>query len=126
MTHRCAAFLVALLWSAVPVLSVLHADGEAHRFCAEHGTIEESGSVSAPSAPEARSERASANANLGELGSTHDGCAFTQFCRFGQLLDQVIFDVAALPPTPVASVARPAPALPVALLTLAPKTSPPI
>ncbi len=117
--HRTAAFALALVWSAAPLLAAVHATTERHRFCAAHGTVEET------------SEGGAAPAHLPtvagqSLASSHEDCSFASACRFGQtLLPDVGASVGFLSPETVAAPvdARPAPSLDV--LANAPKTSPP-
>lgn len=126
--HRFSALLVALLWCAAPVLAALHADAEVHRYCAEHGALEEAG---APPSAEPAADAAAAGAPLAsvegsEQPSAHDGCAFGEYCRFGQLLRTIILDFAGevgFAPAPPPATAPPA--VRVAIVRVAPKTSPP-
>jgi hypothetical protein len=122
--HRLSAFLVALLWCAAPVLSVLHASAEAHRFCAEHGVLEDAGREETDDTP---AERGPVAAGQSDPSTSHEGCAFARFCRFGQVLAQLVLEPAgelehrlAVPPTLVIAPAR------VAIILIAPKTSPPV
>jgi hypothetical protein len=121
-SHRWSACIVALLWCAAPLLAALHASAEAHRLCAEHGVLEEADGAPADAAtgeagPGARGERT----------PEHEGCDFARFCRFGQLLAQVILgDFQTLEPAPLSTPALALPAPPIALVDLAPKTSPPV
>jgi hypothetical protein len=113
---------VALLWCAAPVLAAVHAGVEAHRYCAEHGTVEEAGEAVVGS-PEATP----VVAGEGEEQAPHDGCDFARFCRFGQVLAQLILDVAGTPDVALAPSPSPAQAAPaVAVIVIAPKTSPPV
>jgi hypothetical protein len=126
-THRFSAFVVALLWCATPILAALHASAEAHRYCAEHGAVEEGPEGDAVEAPDAPGPDVAAAFGEGGAAESHDGCAFSRFCRFGQLLHQLVLeasgDVAA---TVIAAPALCVPAPSVAVIVLAPKTSPPV
>lgn len=122
--HRFSALLVAVLWSAAPVVAVVHASAETHRYCAEHGAVEESGERDGDVAASDSDSNAAVNGT--EPGTSHEGCAFARYCRFGQVLGQFIVaatgEIEGIPiPTPL----RREPAAPVAVLALAPKTSPP-
>src|SRR5688500_155021 len=87
--HRCAALVVGLLWAVGPALAILHVDARLHRFCAEHGALEEASvpastdqarggpTMDAREAPEAQA------GGSGAGGDGHDGCAFSPYCRFG-------------------------------------------
>ena len=121
-SHRWSALLVAALWAIAPVLAALHANAEVHRFCAEHGALEETSQSGAP-------ERGDAGpawlASEGQI--PHAGCAFARYCRFDQLLIGFVLERAAdlqvaRPPERPGAISAPA----VALLRLAPKTSPPV
>jgi hypothetical protein len=121
-THRLAALLVGVFWCAAPILAAVHANAEVHRYCAEHGMVEEAAAASA-----ARPADESAAHDASERPPAHDGCAFAKVCRFGQVLASFVLPVAgALDPTPVATPALAQAAPPLALLRLAPKTSPPV
>lgn len=121
--HRLSAWAVVLLWCAAPLLAALHAGAEAHRYCAEHDAVEEAaeaaaGVLSDQTGPLARGPE--------DPAPGHEDCSFTRFCRFGQLVAQLILDDAgdlepvSLPTPPLA----PAPG--VAVIVIAPKTSPPV
>jgi len=120
--HRLSAWVVVVLWCAAPLLAALHAGAEAHRYCAEHGAVEEA----AEAAAGLPADQAPLAQGTDDRASTHEDCSLTPFCRFGQLLAQVILAEAGdLEPgsLPTPSVA-PAPG--VAVLVIAPKTSPPV
>jgi hypothetical protein len=122
-THRLAAVLVTLFWSAAPILAAVHASAEVHRYCAEHGMVEEGSSARTGAAADARPAARDASAPAPE----HDGCAFARVCRFGQVLGPVILVAAGqLDPTPASAPTPATPAPPLAVLRLAPKTSPPV
>ena len=131
--HRCAALLVGLLWAICPALAILHVDAQLHRFCAEHRVLEEAGgSVPATPADLARSAPPG-DARVVQVGvapaggGAHDDCAFAPYCRFGQLL-QALAEAGVLQPPATRSLELPsaAPGSAVAILSLAPKTSPPV
>jgi hypothetical protein len=126
--YRLPAFTVALLWCAAPVLAVLHGHSgtEVHRYCAEHGTLEDvaEGQVQAQApAPDGNSPTVRAS----EAQAAHRGCAFAPFCRFGDTLSRFQFEATGvLAATHVpAPAARLAPAS-IPVFVLAPKTSPPL
>lgn len=124
--HRVAAFAISLLWCAGPLLADLHAAAEVHRFCVEHGVIEEAGGGAAVAG---RGEAGGGPAARGEAesGPGHDECAFSELWRSGQTPALQRFELVTREP------AKERPALvppnpgerPVALIRLAPKTSPP-
>jgi hypothetical protein len=121
-THRLAACLVAVFWCAAPVLAAIHASAQVHRYCSEHARLEESDQTptgaQVAGGPSARSDS--------ERLPAHDSCAFAPVCRFGQVQAAVVLDpTGILAATPFAPPARLEPAPPVALLLIAPKTSPP-
>lgn len=115
-----SALLLALIWCAAPVLSAIHAGAEAHRYCAEHGALEE---ASEPEPTDVGSD--GAVIPLAPERS-HEGCVFGRFCRFGQVLGQLVLEPAgdleatAMGP-PVLLETGPS----VAVICFAPKTSPP-
>lgn len=126
--HRFSAFAVALLWAVTPVLASLHASIEVHRYCAEHGVVEEAGAAEDADTP---ASAVQPGVRIGGVDvdeeAHHDDCAFAQFCRFGQTL--IAFALAATgsldpgaPPAPPAD----APPSALAVIFVAPKTSPPV
>ncbi len=121
--HRLAALLVGVFWCAAPILASVHANAEVHRYCAEHGKVEEA--VEPGALAQADTRPAAHDGSQQPPG--HDGCAFARVCRFGQVFGQGSpawsgdFD-----PTPLVAVAPAEPAPPLAVLSLAPKTSPPV
>lgn len=120
--HRCAAMVLALLWLASPVLALLHAQAEIHRYCAQHGTLEEAG---APEPASPRSDRPVA-AGLPTAESPHDGCAFAPHYRFSQILVSFTLEPGGDLPPRRSPGGRPTGwGSPLPLLLLAPKTSPP-
>ena len=122
-THRLAACLLAMFWCAAPLLATLHANAEVHRYCAEHAQVEESGEVPTQTPAD---ETPAAHADSDRMPG-HEGCAFARICRFGQVLATIVMDPGGI--LQVASFAAPArlePAPSVPLLSVAPKTSPPV
>lgn len=89
-THRLAAVLVTLFWSAAPILAAIHANAEVHRYCAEHGMVEEGSPTRPQAAPDDRPAARDASAPAPE----HDGCAFARVCRFGQVLGPLSLEAA--------------------------------
>jgi hypothetical protein len=122
-THRVSAFLVVFLWGATPVLSVVHATAAEHRYCAEHGAVEDApavvgGQTVASSDDVAGSRPAQAPA--------HEGCAFARYCQFGRLPEYPVPDLPRVLEVPAVVQALPcAPPAAISVLSLAPKTSPP-
>jgi hypothetical protein len=122
-THRLAACLLAAFWCAAPVLAAMHANAEVHRYCVEHARVEESGQLRT----QTPAERAPAAHPDSDPMPGHDGCAFARICRFGQVLAVVVVDPGGiLEPVDFAAPAPLEPAPPVPLLSVAPKTSPPV
>jgi hypothetical protein len=123
--HRFSALLVALLWAGAPVLAALHANAEVHRYCAEHGVLEEvAAGGGATGVPVLGGGAAASDA---ETSAPHDDCAFARYCHFGQLLTR--FSLPATGALAVRTVALPratTAASTLAILRLAPKTSPPV
>lgn len=124
--HRLAALVVALVWGLAPILAVFHShsSGEAHRYCAEHGVLED---VADEGDPAPASESDGTVVGQVEAARSHRGCAFGTFCRFGQLPSQLVVETgrileATLVLLPVARVPAPS----VAVIVVAPKTSPPV
>jgi hypothetical protein len=125
-TRRVSAFLVVLLWGATPVLSVVHATEEGHRFCAEHGAVEDTqavGGAALAAAPDSDVARSAP----GQGTPAHEGCVFAHYCQFGQLPQQVRPSLPHILEAPAAlHVAPSIPTASISLLRLAPKTSPPV
>jgi hypothetical protein len=121
------------LWSAVivylvigvPVARLWHEVTAVHRYCALHGAIEEA-PEHAPAAPDTDPARPD-QGGQGGGDPQHESCPFTPLG--GQMAvapTQAWLEAAVAPPAaaPGLSVSRP-PAIPSAVLSLAPKTSPP-
>lgn len=123
-THRFSALLLALVWSAGPLLAALHADGEWHRYCPEHGTLEE---AATPTPDDADESGAGARvAGDGAASAEHDACAFAACARFGQQLARLILaDLGDIDAQPIAPPPCREPPRRLAVITVAPKTSPP-
>jgi hypothetical protein len=123
--HRFSALLVALLWAGAPVLAALHANAEVHRYCAEHGVLEEAAAGDgATGLPVLGGGAAASDA---ESPPPHEDCAFARYCHFGQLLTN--FALPATGALAVRTVVLPRPHLvapTLAIIRLAPKTSPPV
>jgi hypothetical protein len=128
VAYRFSALLLALLWCAVPVAAGLHADAEAHRFCAEHGALEDGGDAAGGGGATGDRSSVSPLAIQGETepSQSHHACAFSLVCRFGD----VGWKATLAPAGDVAfTLAAPSiagqPAAPIAVIAVAPKTSPP-
>lgn len=124
--YRLPALAVALIWCVAPVLAILHAHSgtEVHRYCAEHGRLED---VAEGQSPAAEPDGSGATVQGSETEAAHGGCAFAHFCRFGETLARFVLEttgvVEATPvPTPAARVA----AVAIPVFVVAPKTSPPV
>lgn len=122
-TWRLPALVVALLWCAAPMLSAVHSAAEAHRYCVEHGAIEEvefendQGEPQRPATDQVRGVDAS---------EPHEACAFAPFCRFGQLVTAFVPEAAGnIGAIPAPTLDDAASVSPVAVVRIAPKTSPP-
>jgi hypothetical protein len=120
--QRFSALFVALLWCAAPVLALVHGSAEAHRYCAEHGRLEDAGDGGSGEDGAARRQIVDAQGT-----ASHDDCAFSQTCRFGQTLIAFLLEACGtLEAPPLVQPQRdPAPP-PIALISFAPKTSPPV
>lgn len=125
-TCRLSALVVAVLWCATPILGAVHAATEIHRYCAQHGTFEEAGEAPSATPHTEAGSTAIANGTRSEPG--HEGCSFARFCRFGQVLAQVILDTGGLEfaESSTSPSTRPAPTPAIAIVRLAPKMSPPV
>lgn len=128
--HRLLALALAGLWCALPVAGAVHDGEHAHRYCAEHGAVEEAG----PRA-EREGQQPSGTAGLGLEGAdapseatAHAACAFSFAHRLG--------DGARPGPPPGKVLSPPPPRIPAELppgagytprpLSRAPKASPPV
>jgi len=124
VTHRISAFLVFLIWGAAPVLSVVHASEEGHRYCAEHGTVED-----AQDEVLAESNATPSTADLlsASPATEHQGCAFAHYCQIGRLPSTAAPDLPRVLELTSTEASIPvAPPAPISVLRLAPKTSPPV
>src|SRR5687767_12937587 len=92
--YRFAAALLALIWCTAPALSAVHATLEVHRYCADHGTVEEvpqgrptagEPAVVAPGQPVGKIGKIVEIAGTEDLDAGHDECVFGSFCRYGSL-----------------------------------------
>jgi hypothetical protein len=122
-SQRFSVWLLALVWCAVPVLSAVHASLEIHRYCAEHGTLEE---IAGPvRALDAQSPSPGIRGVVGGE-SAHEDCVFHGLFRHvdsGGHGDTATADLAFADPVAPAEQWRSGGGVP--LLHLAPKTSPP-
>ena len=122
-THRYAALLLAVLWSAAPPLSVAHVLVESHRYCGEHGVLEEA-AQGGPGRPGGDGHSTAVGAR--QAAAAHEDCAFHDCWRTSQTLWRHVVEAHALPLIADAGLPQAltyGPALPI--LALAPKTSPP-
>jgi len=123
--HRLLALALAGFWAVLPLAGALHDAEHAHRYCAEHGAVEEAGAT-----PEgdADADGSGLHAWEGRLADLHTACGFSFVHRLG--------DGAGLAPGAIEAPAVPrpgaAPTLPVdpgatglPALARAPKGSPP-
>jgi hypothetical protein len=120
--HRLAVYLVAAVWCATPLLSALHASVEAHRFCAEHGVIEETSAVAEGTAP-VSSDQPIARGT--DAGTSHEECAFHASGRLQGPSGAVTSEASALEIPCAAPPRRSDPVPQLAIVDYAPKTSPP-
>jgi hypothetical protein len=109
---RLAAVVLSALWSLAPAASVLHELERAHRYCAEHGDLEDTEAGQTGGAPSESSE--------------HERCPFGKVHLTHQTI--AIGPTAAVPlvSCPVATAALAAVLPAIAVLENAPKTSPPV
>ena len=140
--HRLAAFLLALIWVTAPVLAVFHShsSAEVHRYCAEHRALEDvqgdsDGSADAGAdvgADVGRDQPVASESDIARLRGVeparpHSGCVFARFCRSGDLLSGFFLETArVLEPTLVPAPVVRAVTATVAVIVVAPKTSPPV
>ncbi len=122
LAHRLAAFALMVLWAGAPVMAVAHAAAEGHRFCAEHGTVEEASEVIVAAGSAGPADIVAARSQ----DAAHEDCAFATACRFGQTLSAEGGGlVGLLEPRPATFAAEIAAAVLFDVLVNAPKTSPP-
>jgi hypothetical protein len=119
--HRISAAILASLWIVVPVVAAVHAVVDEHTWCAEHAAFEEGGRAGAAAASDTRGIAASD----GPAGC-HRDCALGDFVAGDTPSDEPERGVAiAAAGAPAAPPADATGAPPIALLRLAPKSSPP-
>ncbi len=119
------ALALAGLWALLPLAGALHDEDHAHRYCAEHGVVEEAGKGAAAAADV--DGTGVSDADDGEPDVGHVACAF----EFLHRVEDGFEPVAGHAPTASLGVTASAgllgadgvPALPV--LARAPKASPP-
>lgn len=120
--RRAVAAVLAWTWLAAPLLAIVHTLHETHRYCAEHGALEEAGGVATAAAAPTDGPRAG-----GEDRAAHHECSFGRVCRFGRGPAPVVLAEGAL--LRPGEIVPPPPRAPFAargmLLARAPKTSPP-
>ena len=77
-TLKPLAFALAGLWVLLPVASALHSEEHAHRYCAEHGAVEEVGEALASdgAGPADGSAGGLDVASDGQGSEAHVDCAF--------------------------------------------------
>ena len=125
-----AALLVAL-WALQPVVTVLHAQEHAHRFCPEHQTFEET----ARGSGQWQSRRsnsppvlAALRVDLGRdsLRSTHEACPLQAAGPRGDAqTSETVSEIAECLGTSLCATAPPGSQCSVPILATAPKSSPP-
>jgi hypothetical protein len=112
---------LALLLLLAPVLGIVHGLGEAHGYCAEHQAFEERGGGTARAA-----EQVGVSAPPGAARDDHhEACAFAPATAAPAPLAEQPLALRAPAPRAPGLPALEAPPLPVAILRLAPKSSPP-
>lgn len=124
----CATLLVGI-WLANPVLSAVHHLLEVHTYCAEHGTLEEVADSRAgePTDDESGCSPAVRERDGGPPTFGHDACALQEFAPrdiFTPEVDCASARAAIAEATTTAPVMWTA-GLPIPLLLVAPKSSPP-
>lgn len=119
------ALALAGLWVLLPVAGVLHDEDHAHRYCAEHGALEEAG----PGVVVAADVDASGllDADGADVESVHVACAFEFLHRFGDGLEVSTDGACAVSRCLAAATGlRASDGVPVlSVLARAPKSSPP-
>lgn len=124
--YRLAALVLALVWGTAPVLAVFHSHSraEVHRYCAEHRGLEdaiERGDQALASESNTAAVRGS------ETARPHSACVFGRFCRFDDVFAGFVLEVArVLEATPVPAPNGRVGAASIAVIVVAPKTSPPV
>jgi hypothetical protein len=123
LRRRAVACGVALVWCATPMLGAFHAHAEAHRYCFEHRAIEE---AAEPQSVFAEGQAWPVVGGAEEGGEAHELCAFVRFHRQRQLPGQLIQSMAdRVEPVAIPDPSRVQFVRPVAVILIAPKTSPP-
>ncbi len=121
-----ATLLILGVWIASPLLSVVHAVFEEHRYCAEHERLEEASETHVPGDSKTGATGAIASSNSGELPTEHEDCAFDEdFTRTIPDSTLVLLATPApaiLPPAQIRTIAF---VHGISLLHVAPKSSPP-
>jgi hypothetical protein len=121
---RFSAFVLALSWCVCPALAALHASLELHRYCPEHGALEEiDGGAGAPN--DRVLDGATPTLEGASAARAHEECAFDRCCRPGQVAAEIPVHVRHLDAWLIAAFPRTEAAFPVAPIVFAPKTSPP-
>jgi hypothetical protein len=124
--HRAVAVALAFAWALAPVVSAVHSENHAHRYCLEHRTFEEGGGASSVGQGGSTERAAISGVENTSTAEAHTACPLAVP---GQKTA-----VSELPRTLVAvSLELASPALapeqgghaPIAHLDLAPKLSPP-
>jgi hypothetical protein len=122
LARRAVSALLVAVWVIGLVVSIVHGSSHGHFYCSQHKTFEELRGTPASATEDARSWRTSPVATT----NTHEACAFADLGVRAPLEEEFHLDVARPTPPPLA----PAPpsihiALPIPLLAVAPKASPP-
>lgn len=126
-----AAFTAALaaFWLVLPLLAGAHAS-HAHRYCAEHRTIEEGGAVGVRAAeaadPTQEGPAVEPADDLGSEGGAHEEClVLAAQARSATVSESPGFAAERLPCSLYAQLSAGLPPQQIALLAVAPKSSPP-
>lgn len=137
MTDRLSTFqsytaaLLVALWALHPVVTVVHAQEHAHRYCPEHQTFEETArgvgqwqSRHTSSAPVLAALRVDTGRD--SLRSTHEACPLqTAGTNWGVETSVKVSEVAECLGTSLCATAPPGSRCSVPILATAPKSSPP-
>jgi hypothetical protein len=119
------AVVLAALWLVGPLLGLVHGLEKRHSFCVEHGAFEEAAAATAGAPASHPGDVAGPEAPAGE--QDHDGCAFSPFAAGAAAPSLAPLLAVQAPALPALALPAPAvpPAPPLAILDVAPKSSPP-
>lgn len=115
-TVRICAAALALLWGLVPAIGAVHGAVEAHAYCLEHQAFEH---------VEHGHDHSEGTQLTPEHGDEHGQCAFGDMCLFTASHDAVEAVAPVAPAGDTPDVASQLETPVIAILAVAPKSSPP-